>query len=421
MTNYQGNVRTFLSNNCRNYDYDTCYDHLDICTPRRSSYSRSPRRASCAARSGFASRPLTLDEYQRLMKNELKEIHPDSLFTVTRELDPKGKSVRKERSFSFFSDNNNKNNNNINDQDQDQDYTNMRDSTLSNVYVINSNPNSIPLKSKQISLALSSPRISLPAFTTQSKPQELNFQNLPSDILKLILPRLTAPEMANLVRGGNREVRDKSKIYLEAIQKCSPISYHKLRCYDKKWQNESKCDKYCNSFDQSTYDDYFWQLINLSSNEDTHDKFLMELSLLSLPELLMIRMIYKYYLSQIERFMDMTVRVILGISNYKETHGVPFNIISKGKPLVKGIIDDINKLQLNNLRPDESRLIRSQAFPEIYYKNNLANTRNVKKLDWFEPYLNIELRKHGYFDKNGPNEYYNHEEPPLGDPFDLSR
>lgn len=78
-------IRARLPNNCKRYDYPSCFEHLNICSPRNGR----KRRPSCAARSGYASRPLTADEYQRLTENKLNEIDPNLLISSIR--DSKGR------------------------------------------------------------------------------------------------------------------------------------------------------------------------------------------------------------------------------------------------------------------------------------------------------------------------------------------
>lgn len=64
------NIRKGLPNKCRTYNYTTCANHPN-CIPRRATRPSAKiyRPASCAARSGFASRPLTESEFLRLQSN----------------------------------------------------------------------------------------------------------------------------------------------------------------------------------------------------------------------------------------------------------------------------------------------------------------------------------------------------------------
>lgn len=65
------NIRKLIPNKCRTYNYQNCYNHLDTCSPRRGTRPSAKiyRPASCAARFGFRSRPLTEPEFQQLQSS----------------------------------------------------------------------------------------------------------------------------------------------------------------------------------------------------------------------------------------------------------------------------------------------------------------------------------------------------------------
>lgn len=310
------NVRTLLKNNCKNYNYQDCQNHLDECIQRRGTFpsAKIRRPPSCAARSGYRTRPLSEEEYSQLLSGKLTSIDNRLLISSIRDSNGRLKQIPYNSEYNNLNDDTSENGNRkildlLSFENLDLEWKNMnQDLSNSNS---DSDPDSDSKRGDYISTSGgdggSIPILPKEQTQKQNGSKRLNLSNLSN------LPKVSIQDIASYLPISNKLATLRTTKGLQSIVsstpdiKCLQDSFKNINCSNPDWLATTHCNKYCESLNRGQIEAYFWSLIDLAIHNQNKFRTTIQQHLDPVVQESLVRL-YSQYIRELKNKNPLNIR-----------------------------------------------------------------------------------------------------------------